>query len=180
MTASGAVPCALWPEHERCRLVWWEVGSKGSEEKPFLFASDCKAYILRYMAKYNKNSMRIVVAVTKALADEGRLRMLAALDGRELCVCQLIELLGLAPSTVSKHMAILHQARLVEKRKDGRWIYYRLAECDAPPAVREALLWVERSLAETESVRKDARSLAKILKCDPHELCRKQARSLRD
>jgi ArsR family transcriptional regulator, arsenate/arsenite/antimonite-responsive transcriptional repressor len=44
-----------------------------------------------------------------------------------LCLSQIIELLGLAPSTVSKHMAILHQAGLAETRKDGRWIYYRLA-----------------------------------------------------
>ncbi|TFG44900.1 MAG: ArsR family transcriptional regulator, partial [Candidatus Brocadiia bacterium] len=54
------------------------------------------------------------LSITKALADESRVRTLMALDGRELCVCQITELLGLAPSTVSKHMAILTQARLVE------------------------------------------------------------------
>jgi len=50
------------------------------------------------------------------------------LSGGELCACQIIEMLGLAPSTVSKHMSILRQAGLVETRKEGRWIYYRLAE----------------------------------------------------
>jgi ArsR family transcriptional regulator len=45
-------------------------------------------------------------------------------DG-ELCVCQLIKMLGLAPSTVSKHMSILRQARLVQARKEGKWMYYR-------------------------------------------------------
>ncbi len=72
--------------------------------------------------------MKEIVAITKALADEGRIRCLAALRERELCVCQLIELLELAPSTVSRHMSILRQAGLVESRKTGRWVYYRRPE----------------------------------------------------
>ena len=51
--------------------------------------------------------MRDVVTIAKALSDEHRVRNLAILEGRELCVCQVIELLGLAPSTVSKHLSIL-------------------------------------------------------------------------
>ena len=54
--------------------------------------------------------------VLKALADENRLRALRALQGGELCVCRLIALLELAPSTVSKHLSILRAARLVESR----------------------------------------------------------------
>ena len=60
--------------------------------------------------------------MTKALSDQNRIRVLMALRKRELCVCQIIELLGLAPSTVSKHMSILRHARLVESRKEGIWI----------------------------------------------------------
>ncbi|UCE54987.1 MAG: winged helix-turn-helix transcriptional regulator, partial [Desulfobacterales bacterium] len=85
--------------------------------------------------------------ITKALAEENRLRILLALDGQELCVCQLIELLDLAPSTVSKHMTILRQARLVNGRKDGRWMYYRLADEGATTEVKEALVWVKKSLS---------------------------------
>ena len=51
--------------------------------------------------------------ITKALAEENRLRILIALENQDLCVCQLIELLKLAPSTVSKHVSILRQARLI-------------------------------------------------------------------
>ena len=65
------------------------------------------------------------MAIAKSLADENRVRLLLALQKQELCVCQLIELIGLAPSTVSKHMSILKQAHLVETRKEGRWVYYR-------------------------------------------------------
>ncbi len=60
--------------------------------------------------------------ITKALADENRVRMLLALKGGELCVCQITELFGLAMSTVSKHLSILYQAGLTESRKEGRWI----------------------------------------------------------
>ncbi|MBN1602908.1 MAG: winged helix-turn-helix transcriptional regulator [Chitinispirillaceae bacterium] len=70
----------------------------------------------------------IYTAITKALSDPNRIRALCALRNGELCVCQIIELLGLAPSTISKHMSILKQAGLVDSRKDSRWVYYRLPE----------------------------------------------------
>ncbi len=72
--------------------------------------------------------MRDTLDVLKALADESRLRALFALREGELCVCQLIALLELAPSTVSKHLSVLRAARLVESRKDGRWMYYRVSK----------------------------------------------------
>ncbi|MBI3460389.1 winged helix-turn-helix transcriptional regulator [Candidatus Acetothermia bacterium] len=61
--------------------------------------------------------MREIVTITKALANEVRLRILMLLSEGELCACQIIEVLDLAPSTVSKHLSILHQARLVDARK---------------------------------------------------------------
>ncbi len=114
------------------------------------------------------------MAIVKALADENRVRLLLALQKQELCVCQLIELIDLAPSTVSKHMSILRQARLVEARKEGRWVYYRPAGCSASPTVREALGWVRRSLADESQVARDAARLEEILEMDPEALCEKQ------
>jgi ArsR family transcriptional regulator len=84
------------------------------------------------------DEMRETLAVMKALADENRLRIVAALEGRELCLCQVVQLLGLATSTVSRHMSILQQARLVESRKDGRWTYFRLDETGSPQASEAA------------------------------------------
>jgi DNA-binding transcriptional ArsR family regulator len=121
--------------------------------------------------------MRDFLVLAKAVADESRLRVICALKGRELCVCQIIGLLGLAPSTVSKHMSILHQARLVDCRKDGRWSYYRLAGDDAPETVRDTLSWVATSLSASPRIRQDAKSLRRILKCDPETLCQRQHRS---
>jgi DNA-binding transcriptional ArsR family regulator len=117
--------------------------------------------------------MRELMAVTKALADENRVRTLMALRDGELCVCQITELFDLAPSTISKHLSILHDAGLVSSRKEGRWIYYRI-EARGSTAGREAFRWLEKSLARNPQIADDARLLAKILKMDPAELCKRQ------
>jgi DNA-binding transcriptional ArsR family regulator len=109
--------------------------------------------------------------ITKALADENRVRILAALKGRELCVCQIIDLLQLAPSTVSKHLSILRQARLLEARKNGRWMYYRLNEKKPPPAVSEALAWVSDSVSGETLIQEDARRLHEILSVPVEDRC---------
>jgi ArsR family transcriptional regulator, arsenate/arsenite/antimonite-responsive transcriptional repressor len=119
--------------------------------------------------------MESVLAITRALADENRVRALLVLNGRELCVCQLIEFLELAPSTVSKHMTILRQARLIEGRKKGRWMNYRLAGEHASPAVKEAIAWLRRSLSEDPAARKDARRMQVILKTGREVLCNRQS-----
>jgi DNA-binding transcriptional ArsR family regulator len=118
--------------------------------------------------------MRDLLAVMKALADENRLRIVAALHGRELCLCQIVELLGLATSTVSRHASILQQARLVDSRKQGRWTYFRLDE-DAPPKAAEATALVVQESKNDSQIRGDAKRLKEILKLDPEELCRGQS-----
>lgn len=120
--------------------------------------------------------MQDFINLVKALSDANRLRALCALRNRELCVCQIIELLELAPSTVSKHMSILRQVRLADSKKLGRWMYYRLAGENAPQAVRTALTWVFNSIAESTIAQQDAEQVVEILKCDPEVLCRRQIR----
>ncbi len=121
--------------------------------------------------------MRAVLDITKALADGNRLRVLMALGGGELCVCQIVALLQLAPSTTSKHMSILRQARLVESRKEGRWMYYRLPERDAPKAAKDAVAWVRRYLAQAPQIIQDEKELKRILRLDPEQLCKGQCKS---
>jgi DNA-binding transcriptional ArsR family regulator len=115
--------------------------------------------------------MKAFMAVAKALADENRVRVLMFLREGELCVCQVVEMLGLAPSTVSKHMAVLHQAGLVESRKEGRWMYYRLAERGAPPCVREAIFGVYKCLEKDPRVLADAKRLGKVCRMSKEDLC---------
>ena len=123
--------------------------------------------------------MRDLMAVLKALADENRVRILMAVRGRELCVCQIVELLRLAQSTVSKHLSILHQARLVDARKEGRWIFYRPADDRAPAVARHIAAVVSRLLAHDPQAGDDAKRLKEILQIDRDTLCRKQSRCRR-
>lgn len=113
-------------------------------------------------------------AVTKALGDPNRVRALLALLQKELCVCQVVELLGLAPSTVSKHMAVLKQAGLVESRKEGRWVYYRAAANEVPEEVKEVLEWVSNCCSGSREAQEDSRNLEGILSMDPEQLCQLQ------
>ena len=129
--------------------------------------------IFRSLAKCGIK-MKDFLNITKALADENRLRMLMALQDGEVCVCQLTELMGLAMSTVSKHLSILYQAGLVNARKEGRWMYYSLPRKGAPTAAREAVAWVRRSLAANERIAGDAKQLKKVLAMDVSELCKRQ------
>jgi DNA-binding transcriptional ArsR family regulator len=115
--------------------------------------------------------MRDFMAATKALADENRVRVLLALRQGELCVCQIVELLGLATSTVSKHMSVLKQACLVDSRKEGRWIYYRLAGDDAPETVRRTVPLTLKLLADDPQSRLDQQRLDAIRRLDPQDLC---------
>lgn len=124
-------------------------------------------------------SLRDVMAVTKALADEQRVRVMLALQRGEVCVCQIVEMLGLATSTVSKHMSILKQARLVDSRKEGRWMYYRLAGDEAPEVVHQAIAWIAQSLARDPQVQRDRHELAAICNSDPRELCVAQGKAMR-
>jgi ArsR family transcriptional regulator len=118
--------------------------------------------------------MKDFLNITKALADENRLRMLMALQDGELCVCRITELMGLAMSTVSKHLSILYQAGLVSARKEGRWMYYSLPGKGTPTAVREAVAWVRRSLAGSDRIAEDAKRLKRVLAMDLAELCKRQ------
>ena len=75
-----------------------------------------------------------LVRIQKALAHPVRLRLLAMLDAGPLCVCRMTEVVKLAASTVSEHLAGLRNAGLVSERKDGRWVVYRLTDSGAAAA----------------------------------------------
>ena len=118
--------------------------------------------------------MHEFMAITKALSDTNRVRILLALRRHELCVCQITELFGLATSTVSKHLSVLQQAGLVQSRKTERWVYYRLPDKTAPVVVREAIDWAQKSLGRTEEADVDAAKLKRILRMDLADICRRR------
>jgi ArsR family transcriptional regulator len=118
--------------------------------------------------------LKELIAVSKALSDTNRVRALMALKGKELCVCQITELLKLAPSTVSKHLSILKQAGLVEARKEGRWIYYRRPSSNGRNVIVDSINLLEKSVGGDRQIRADCKRLKEILRIDPEVLCGQQ------
>lgn len=100
--------------------------------------------------------------VAKAAADPSRVRILKLLESGELCVCQITAVLDLAPATVSKHLAVLKTAGLVQQRRDGKWVYYRRAERELNPHARRFLALVGESLADDPTIADDRRVLAMV------------------
>ncbi len=66
------------------------------------------------------------IKIFKALSDKNRVRIVKMLEGKELCVCEITEILNLAPSTVSKHLSILKDANLILDTKVGKWVNFKL------------------------------------------------------
>jgi ArsR family transcriptional regulator len=104
----------------------------------------------------------------KALGDETRLRMVALLSHGELCVCHLEEALGLSQPNVSRHLATLRIAGIVEHRRAGSWVYYRLARQDDPECGQQ-LKTLMRCFAKRSVLRRD---LARLVKVRGPESCR--------
>ncbi|UCH01374.1 MAG: winged helix-turn-helix transcriptional regulator [Candidatus Bathyarchaeota archaeon] len=63
----------------------------------------------------------------KAIANETRLKMLRLLSEREMCVCELTVALDMTQPTASHHLNILENMRLIKDRKEGRWVFYSVA-----------------------------------------------------
>lgn len=93
-------------------------------------------------------TLRKYETVMKAAADPTRVRILKMLEGGELCVCQLIAVLALSPSTVSKHLFLLKSAGLVNDRKEKKWVHYSLDrendDAYVTGILRELSGWLER------------------------------------
>lgn len=102
--------------------------------------------------------MKRTAQTFKALADETRLRILALLLGGELCVCDLMAILGLPQSTISRHLAYLRNAGWVEDRRQGIWMFYRLAD-SGDPFILDLRSLLEEHLPKLPQSKKDIRML---------------------
>jgi len=94
----------------------------------------------------------------KAISDPTRIRMLKLLEGGELCVCEIMEVLNLVQSTASKHLNILKMSGLVESRKGGTWSYYRLSDRSRHHN-KDFLKFVASHLTDDEMITKDKKFL---------------------
>lgn len=103
--------------------------------------------------------MKKIVQKFKALSDETRLRILTLLSSGEMCVCDLMAILDLPQSTVSRHLATLRNAGWVEDRRQGVWMYYRLCEGDDDFSAELCKLLKHR-LADVPQAMRDREALA--------------------
>jgi ArsR family transcriptional regulator, arsenate/arsenite/antimonite-responsive transcriptional repressor len=97
----------------------------------------------------------------KALADETRLRIVALLSHGELCVCHLEDALRLSQPKVSRHLAILRLTGVVDHRRAGSWVYYRLS-AQGDPDCEHQLQTLITTFAKRSVVRRDLERLVKV------------------
>ena len=115
--------------------------------------------------------MRDFELAMKAIGDPTRTRILKLLGAGGLCVCQVQAVLGLAPSTVSKHLTTLKLAGLVEDQRDGKWIKYGLTGESHNPHAKRVLGLLEGELDRDPAVIADRKRLREVKAIPLTELC---------
>ena len=116
----------------------------------------------------NLGAVRPLTRAFRALGDETRLRIVALLAHGELCVCHLEAALGISQPNCSRHLAILKAAGLVDSRRDGTWVYYRISDQEHA-SVRSVLEVLTRAFGAERALRADHARLKKT--CGP-EACK--------
>ena len=109
------------------------------------------------------------VKVFKALSDPNRIRILKMVLERELCMCEVREILNLSNSTVSKHLSILRDAGLLLDSKDGKWVNFRINNRSDQAFIRSAIALVQGSFGDDEVVRHD---LKRVREVDRKKICK--------
>ena len=110
------------------------------------------------MALYAGARTQVLHKVFRALGDATRLRLLNLVNGREVCVCYLTEILGISQPKISRHLAYLRREGFVSARREGKWMHYRLQlpqEC----AAAKILQLILNEVAEDPRMRYDVAHL---------------------
>ena len=102
--------------------------------------------------------MKEVLRLLKLLSDETRLRILMILKRRELCVCQIMAVLGISQPLVSRNLALLDDAGLLKERRDGKLVYYSLRG-DLPQGISRLLNLLKEELKDDETLTMDLDTL---------------------
>lgn len=105
-----------------------------------------------------------------ALADRTRLRLLNLMGDREVCVCYFVEVLDTPQPTISRHLAYLRRSGLVDARREGKWMHYRIAIV-ADESARRVLAATLCWLAEDKEMQRDRNRLSQAC-CAPQKFVR--------
>jgi ArsR family transcriptional regulator len=112
----------------------------------------------------------------RALADRTRLRLLNLIADQEVCVCYLVEVLGLPQPTISRHLAYLRRSGIVAARRQGKWMHYCVVPPQNEPA-RRLLVEVLRGLSSDQAMQKERARLHGAC-CAPQRFMRLRAAPL--
>ena len=116
-------------------------------------------------------SLRAYEDVMKAVSDPTRVRILKILEGGELCVCQVIAVVALGQSTISKHLFLLRAAGLIKDRKDRKWVHYSLDGKSGNPFAGEMLRNIRKWLNDDPVVVRDRQRTALARNFGPAAIC---------
>ena len=116
-------------------------------------------------------SLREYEMVMKSVADPTRLRILKVLEAGEMCVCQIVAILELSQSTISKHLFLLRMAGLVKERQERKWVHYALDGSTARPYARKMLATVKGWMNDDPVVVRDRKREALAREIGPVEIC---------
>ena len=106
-----------------------------------------------------------MVQLFAALADPTRLRLLNLMNGREVCVCYFVEILKQGQPKISRHLAYLRRAGIVQARREGKWMHYRI-EPPADPRAASILDATLKSFATDGNMQTDLARLGRAC-CEP-------------
>ena len=113
---------------------------------------------------YRGFAMSDTVKVFKALSDGTRLRIMNILLERECCVCEVMQVLGISQPSASRHLSILHGARLLKARKEGIWMHYAIDHTGMPPYAQDIIKGLRLAMEEMPEARIDRQKLQKSVK----------------
>lgn len=106
--------------------------------------------------------MKELIRVMKALSDPSRIKIIKMLQAKDLCVCEMTALLGLAQSTVSKHLKILEDAGLVTSNRSGAWVNYAIAAEDDSPYAGALISHLQEWLNDDDGIRRILERLPEV------------------
>lgn len=108
--------------------------------------------------------------IFKSLSDPNRLRILKMLQTKQLCVCEITDILRLATSTVSKHLSILKATGFIIEEKDGKWVNYSINPRPFDPRISSILSRLDFWISDENTIIADKQ---KVQKVDRVDLCSK-------
>jgi arsenate reductase/ArsR family transcriptional regulator len=116
-------------------------------------------------------ALRAYEDVMKAVSDPTRVRILKLLEGGELCVCQVIAVIALGQSTISKHLFLLRAAGLLKDRQEREWVHYSLDGKGGNPFAGEMLRRLRKWLNDDPVIARDRERVAHAREIGPAAIC---------